>query len=239
VPAPARICVVVPVYNHGLTVRQVVQGARKLFPVIVADDGSTDQTPAHLAEETNKEQSELVVITLPENRGKAAAIRAGFKRAEEMGFTHAITMDADGQHPIEALPEFSRMCLEHPEAFIIGVRDLKAARAPWVRRISNALSTFWFRLETGVPLTDTQCGFRVYPLAALRRLRINSDRYAYELEVMVKAAWAGIPLKPCPVKADYDAPTSRLSHFHPLRDFLRVAQAHARLLKGAVRMRVR
>jgi glycosyltransferase involved in cell wall biosynthesis len=207
--------------------------------VIVIDDGSNDQTPTLLAEEANEELSELVVITLPENRGKAAAIRAGFSRAESMGFTHAITMDADGQHPVEALPEFGRRCFELPEALIIGVRDLKAARAPWERRISNALSTFWFKLETGVPLSDTQCGFRVYPLAALRRLRIKSDRYAYELEVLVKAAWAGIPLKPCPVQADYDAPTSRLSHFHPLRDFLQVAQAHARLLKGAVRMRVR
>ncbi len=229
----------VPVYNHGLTVQQVVQGARKRFPVIVVDDGSTDQTAAALAEQTPKEQSALTVITLPENRGKAAAIRAGFERAAQLGFTHAITLDADGQHPVEALADFSRLCSEYPEAFIVGVRDLKAARAPWERRISNALSTFWFKLETGVPLSDTQCGFRVYPLKAMRRLRITSNRYAYELEVMVKAAWAGMALLPCPVLADYDKPTSRMSHFHPLKDFLLVAQAHARLLRGALRMRVR
>jgi hypothetical protein len=85
-----------------------------------------------------------------------------------------------------------------------------------------------------VRLSDTQCGFRVYPLAAIRQLRVESDRYAFELEIMVKAAWAGIPLIPQPVPVDYEAPTSRLSHFHPLRDFLRISRVHSRLTGQAL-----
>ena len=115
----------------------------------------------------------------------------------------------------------------------MGVRDLVKANAPRGRRATNDLSTFWFRLQTGVPLTDTQCGFRCYPLRAIARLRVNSQRYAYELEVMVKAAWAGMPLVAQPVTADYAAATSRLSHFHPCRDLARISLLHSRLSTAA------
>jgi len=222
-PSP-RLCVLIPVYNHGLTIERVVRGARATFPVIVVNDGSTDETPARLAAETG-----ITVVTLAANQGKGAALRAGFAKALELGFTHAITLDADGQHSTNALPQFAEACRRQPEAFVIGVRDLKKAGAPLARRASNALSTFWFKVETGVPLGDTQCGYRGYPLSLVRHLRPRSGRYAFELEIMVLAAWAGIPLVPQPMEADYDAPTSRLSHFHPFRDFLQISRLHSRL----------
>ena len=218
------ICVVIPVYNHGLTVQGVVRGAKAVLPVIVANDGSTDATPALLAAEGG-----VTVVTLPCNQGKAAALKAGFAKAEELGFTHAITIDADGQHPVGALLDFARACRNNTAAFIIGVRDIKAAGAPLPRRLSNALSTFWFKFETGVHLDDTQCGFRVYPLKLTGPLAVRSGHYAYELEIMVKAAWAGIPLIAQPVEVDYAGHTSRLSHFHPWKDFVRVACVHSRL----------
>jgi uncharacterized protein (DUF2062 family) len=223
-----RICVVIPVYNHGLTVRRVAGGARKFFPVITVDDGSTDDTPSALDEEPG-----VTVVRLARNLGKGAALRAGFAKAEELGFTHAITMDADGQHSIDALEAFAALCQQHPNALILGVRDLKQAGAPWLRRASNDLSTFWFRFETGQRLGDTQCGYRCYPLAAIRPLRVCSGRYAFELEIMVKAAWAGLPLVACPIVADYAAPTSRLSHFHPWRDMAQVSWLHCRLATQA------
>ena len=219
-----RICVVIPVYNHALTLGRVIAGARAFLPVIVVNDGSTDDTAAVLAQETG-----ITLVTLRENQGKADALKSGFARAQELGYTHAITIDADGQHPTTAIPAFGEACRRQPDAFIIGVRELRQAGAPLERRLTNALSTFWFKVETGVPLTDTQCGYRCYPLDAARRLPVKFGRYAYELEVMVLAAWAGIPLVPLPFEVDYAAPTSRLSHFRPLRDFTQISRLHSRL----------
>jgi len=222
-PEP-RLCVLIPVYNHELTVQRVALEARRLFPVIVVDDGSTDQTPSLLASTPG-----ITLVRLTQNCGKAAALRAGFARAERMGFTHVITMDADGQHPTSSLPRFAARCADNPQAFIIGVRDLKAARAPRLRRLSNAISAFWFRRETGLKWSDSQCGYRLYPLAKLKQLPTRSQRYAFELEVMLKAAWAGIPLLSEPVEVDYSARTSRLSHFHPLRDLGEISFVHWRM----------
>src|SRR5437867_4221175 len=100
-----RICVVVPVYNHCLTIQQVVRGAKATLSVIVVDDGSTDQTAEVLAAESG-----ITLLTLAQNQGKAAALKAGFAKAEAMGFTHAVTIDADGQHPVEALGNFAAAC---------------------------------------------------------------------------------------------------------------------------------
>jgi len=224
-----RLCVVIPVYNHGATVQKVVRECQRFFPVIVVDDGSTDQGPALLQEEPG-----ITLLRLPANRGKGAALRTGFARAEQGGFTHAITIDADGQHAAGALMEFAARCRKQPRALIVGVRDLKAAKAPWARRVSNALSAFGFRLATGVRLTDTQCGYRVYPLAAVRGIQVDSERYAFELEFLVKAAWSGIPLRLHSVQVDYRAPTSRQSHFHPLNDLFRIVRVHSRLAVQAV-----
>lgn len=226
-----RHCAVVPVYNHGLTVAQVVRGAARHLPVIAVDDGSTDGTPLALASLAKEIPFER--LSLPTNRGKAGALLAAFERAVDSGYTHAITLDADGQHPVEALPLLAQASVQHPDALIVGVRDLRSAGAPRERRFSNALSNFWFRVETGVPLADTQTGLRCYPLEAVARLRLRTTRYAWELEVLVRAAWAGIPLIERPVAVDYSAPTSRLSHFNPVRDFLRITRLHAWLVLQA------
>jgi len=223
-PGAPNICVLIPVYNHGLTVGAVVRGARAEFPVIVVNDGSTDSTSAVLAAEPG-----IIRVDLPVNQGKAEALKAGFAKALELGYTHAITMDADGQHPVSALAGFAQSCRETPESLIVGVRDLKAEGAPWARRATNDLSTFWFRFETGATLRDTQCGFRVYPLERIRDIRVRSGHYAYELEIMALAAWIGIPLRAHPVRADYSAATSRMSHFKPGRDFLEISRVHNRL----------
>ena len=223
-PGVPNICVVIPVFNHGLTVGRVAREAKEYFPVIVVNDGSTDETGKILAAEGG-----ISVVTLPQNQGKGAALRAGFLAAEQRGFTHAITIDADGQHATRELPAFAAASRKQPEAFVIGVRNLVRENAPRGRRITNNISTFWFKVETGVALADTQCGFRCYPLKSINRLRIKSGRYAYELEIMVKAAWAGIALEAQPVSADYAAATSRLSHFDPWRDMVRISTLHSRL----------
>lgn len=219
------ICVLLPVFNHPDTVRSVLRAAKEQFPLFVIDDGSDDTTPRVLDEEKG-----FTLIRFTENRGKAAALIAGFQGARDAGFTHAISMDADGQHFPEDLGRFAEACRAEPNSFFIGQRDMKSAGAPWQRRISNALSSACFYLETGLRLRDTLCGFRVYPLAQTTQLRVTSQRYAFELEILVRATWADFPVRPIPICTDYRTPSARVSHFRPIRDFCSIARAHFRLL---------
>jgi glycosyltransferase involved in cell wall biosynthesis len=208
-----KFCVIIPCFNHPTMVAAVTQAAKLFFPVIVVDDGSTQSLP---------ELPGCEIIRLERNSGKGSALRAGFQRAVEVGFTHAITMDADGQHFAEDLPKFLAAAQTQPEALIVGVRDFFAAGCPTHRRRSNAVSTFWFRVETGVRLPDTQCGFRCYPLALTQRLKPRSGRYAFELEFMVRASWTGVPIVAVPVKCTYAPDQIRQSHFRPVRDLAHI-----------------
>jgi len=206
-------CVIIPCFNHAETVAAVARAALAHCPVLIVDDGSTVSLP---------EMPGCTVIRLERNSGKGAALRAGFRRANELGFTHAITMDSDGQHFPEDLPKFLAVASTQPEALAVGVRDFYAAGCPTHRRRSNAVSTFWFRVETGVSLGDTQCGFRCYPVALVQRLKTRSGRYAFELELMVRASWAGTPIVAVPVKCTYAPEQLRQSHFRPVRDLAHI-----------------
>lgn len=205
-------CIIIPCFNHAATVAAVTKSARVFCPMIVVDDGSTQSLP---------ELSNCEIIRLAKNFGKGAALRAGFQRAIENGFTHAITMDADGQHFAEDLPKFIEATTSQSDAFIVGVRDLVAAGCPRHRQRSNAVSSFWFQVETGILLRDTQCGFRCYPLALAKNLKIKSGRYAFELEFMVRAAWVGTPIVAVPVKCAY-TDGIRNSHFRPIKDLAHI-----------------
>ena len=208
-----KSCVVIPCFNHAATLADVARAAQAHCPVIVVDDGSTDNPVVPAG---------VTLVRFEQNRGKAAALRAGFAKAAELGFTHAITMDADGQHSADDLPKFLALAQAQPEALLVGVRDFVAAGAPEGRRRANAFSNFWFRVETGVRLADTQCGFRCYPLALTQRLRIRSERYAFEFEFMVRAAWMGAPIVAVPVQCSYEPEQVRGSHFRPVVDFVRI-----------------
>lgn len=214
-------CILIPCFNHSATVGAVARAALTHAPVIVVDDGSTEKLP---------ELAGCDVVRLAQNGGKAAALRAGFQRAVELGFTHAITMDADGQHFAEDLPQFLAAAEKQPEAYLVGVRNFRESGCPTHRRRSNAISTFWYRVETGVRLRDTQCGFRCYPLALVQRLRIRSNRYAYELEFMVRAAWVGTPIVAVPVKCTYATDQTGASHFRPVRDFVHITNMNILLV---------
>jgi uncharacterized protein (DUF2062 family) len=206
-------CVVIPCFDHAATVAAVARAAQAFCPVLVVNDGSTMPLP---------DLPGCEVIQQERNGGKGAALRAGFKRAAELGFSHAITMDADGQHFAEDLPNFLRVAQAQPDALIVGVRDFYASGCPAGRRRSNLVSTFWFRVETGVRLGDSQCGFRCYPLALAQRLQTRSGRYAFELEFMVRASWVGTPIVTVPVKCSYEPEQLRRSHFRPVRDLAHI-----------------
>jgi len=214
-------CILIPCYNHPTTVAAVARAALAHGPVLLVDDGSTDPLPP---------LPEVTLIRLEKNGGKGGALRAGFEHAARLGYTHAITMDADGQHFAEDLPKFIAAARAQPDALIVGVRDFFAAGCPTHRRRSNAVSTFWFRIESGVRLPDTQCGFRCYPVALTQRLKARSQRYAFELEFMVRASWTGVALVPVPVKCSYEPDQIRRSHFRPVVDLERITRMNVGLV---------
>jgi glycosyltransferase involved in cell wall biosynthesis len=216
-----KACVVIPCYNHAATVAAVARAARAHCPVIVVDDGSFVPV-AGLPDCTR--------LRLERNGGKAAALRTGLQRARELGFTHAITMDADGQHFASDVSKFLAAAQARPGALIVGVRDFYAARMPAARRRCNSVSTFWFRVQTGVRLGDTQCGFRCYPLSLVQCLTARSERYAFELEFLVRAAWVGTPIVPVPVQCFYQPEHLRDSQFRPVADLTRIASMNIGLL---------
>lgn len=239
VPPPISPVVVAPTYNNATTVVQVLDGARRLgLPIIVINDGSTDNTPVVL-EAWRSALPQPAVVTLlahPRNRGKAAALRTGFEAAASAGHTHAVTLDTDGQLDPAQIPDLLAVARRHPDALVVGARDERQRDYPALSRLGRRASNLLVRLESGVRVRDSQCGLRVYPLALLRALRCRAGRYAFETEVITRAGWAGCPVLDVPVACRYAGLPGgrRVSHFRPLVDSLRAVALHARLMLRAL-----
>lgn len=212
------ICVIVPTYNNAGTLRDVLQRIIGFIPsVIVIDDGSTDGTAAILSD------MPVTVLTHGRNRGKGVALRTGLEYARKRGWRYAISIDSDGQHFPEDLPLFVEAVRQHPGALIVGSRDLNAENMPGGNSFANRFSNFWFALQTGRRLPDTQTGYRAYPLDRLPSLRLLTSRYEAELALLVFSAWKGVEIVPLPVRVYYPSPEERVSSFRPFRDFLRIS----------------
>ena len=224
-----RYCVIIPTYNNAGTVAEVARRALAVCPnVFVVDDGSTDDTAAGL------KGLDVRVLSHEHNRGKGCALKTGFKAAREAGFTHAVTVDADGQHFPEDIPGMVEASDRNPGDYIIGVRNLTSENMPRQNTFANRFSNFWFRLQTGQRLADTQSGFRIYPLDRLYGLGLLTSRYEAELELMVFAAWHGVRMNGVPVRVWYAPEGERVSHFRPFRDFFRISVLNTLLCLGAV-----
>src|SRR5690606_24926893 len=191
--------------NNVNTLSRVVDGVRRYTSrVIVVNDGSTDTTREVLAR-----YADLRVIHLPRNRGKGNALRIGFNEAIRQGYDYAITIDSDGQHFPDDIPQFVRAIEAGGPALLIGDRNMEREGIPGKSSFGNRFSNFWFRFETGIALTDTQSGFRLYPVKKLQSIRFYTTKFEFEVEVIVKAAWRGIPVRNIPVKVLYD-PSERV-----------------------------
>ena len=211
-------CVIIPTYNNHKTLKRVLDGVLIYTQnIIVVNDGSTDTTSQILSE-----YSSLEVITLEKNSGKGVALQAGFKKAQLLGFDYAITIDSDGQHYPSDLPVFIDEIKksEHP-VLLIGSRNMAHDSVPKKSSFGNKFSNFWFKFETGIELSDTQSGFRAYPLKFLPK-KFYSSKFEFEIEIIVRLAWNGIELKNIPIQVLYD-PAERVSHFRPFRDFTRIS----------------
>ena len=215
----ASVCVLIPTYNNVATLGKVVEGALAYCPnLIVVNDGSNDGTSAVISGFSGRISS----VSYDRNRGKGHALRVGLDEARRRGFRYAITMDSDGQHFPEEIPHFIETLNSHPDSLIVGSRNLQTERMPGRNSFANRFSNFWFRLQTGISLPDTQTGYRLYPLDGIGGLRILTARYEAELELLVFTAWRGTPIIPVPVRVYYPAPEERVSHFRPTLDFLRI-----------------
>lgn len=226
-----RLCIIIPTYNNAGTIRQVVVDACRICAnVIVVNDGSTDDT----SEILTTLPSTTTVVSYAKNKGKGHALVEGFRKAKELGFTHAVTMDADGQHFADDIPLLVKAMKKNPDAIIVGSRNLTEENMPPQNTFANRFSNFWFRLQTGIDLPDTQSGFRLYPLASLKGLSLITSRYEAELELMVFAAWAGVSVLSVPVRVYYPPAEERVSHFRPVYDFFRISVLNTVLCIGAL-----
>lgn len=212
------VCVLIPTYNNAATLATVIADiAHYTEQVIVVNDGSTDETATILAGFPF-----LQVITQPVNSGKGLALRTGFDHARRSGYRYAITIDSDGQHFASDLWQFLDKLEEHPHAIIIGARNMNQASVPGGSSFGNRFSNFWFKVETGIVMPDTQSGYRLYPLLPLARIHFLTRGFEFEIEVLVRAAWRHIEIVSVPVSVYYAPPETRVSHFRPIKDFARI-----------------
>lgn len=213
------ICVVIPTYNNGGTITRVVRETLlECRDVIVVNDGSTDNTSSQLHQVEG-----ITLIEYATNRGKGYALREGFKRALEMGFSYAITLDGDGQHYPSDICHFLTANQKHPGTLIIGSRRLEGVERSEGSKFANKFSNFWFWVQTGRKLLDTQTGYRLYPLKKLRGLSLLTSRYEAELELLVFTSWHGTELVPIDINVYYPPREERVSHFRPGVDFARIS----------------
>jgi len=224
-----RMAVVIPVYNHGRTVREVVRAALDLgFPIFVVDDGATDGGTSGL-----DAFSGVRLLRHPLNRGKGAALLTGCRAAAELA-EWAITLDADGQHDPQDARRLIAAIPTGQRPIIVGQRQRMAGQgAPWTSRFGRGFSNFWIRMAAGPRVSDSQSGFRIYPLPEVLTLGVRAQRYQFEIEVLVKAAWAGLPVIEAPVNVRYFG-AERVSHFRPFVDFCRNTGTFARLITRRV-----
>lgn len=213
-----KVCVIIPTYNNALSLEQVVNDVLQYTRhVIVVNDGSTDETPQILNSFEGLEVDGYEI-----NQGKGYALRRGFKKAVSLGYDYAISIDSDGQHYADDLPLFLEKLEQHPAAIIIGARNMDQASVPGKSSFGNKFSTFWYWVETGLKLKDTQSGYRLYPVKLLDSFTFVTKKYEFEIEVLVKAAWGGIEVTEVPVRVFYPSKEERISHFRPFTDFSRI-----------------
>ena len=231
--AAVRPLVIVPAFNHAPALGAVLAGLAPDPPVLVVDDGSTDATAAVVsAAAAARSGGDLFRLAHGTNRGKAAALHTGFAWAMARGFTHAVTLDADGQHDPAAVPRLLAAAAADPPALVLGTRPKRLPGTPRRSALGRWLSDRSVRAACGLRVSDSQTGMRVYPLALVVRAGCTATRFGFETEVIVRSSRLGATVVEVPVPSTYAVPTGRVSHFRPLADSLRGLRLNARLIAG-------
>ncbi len=228
-------CFVIPVYNHGGTVGQTVAAvSRHGHPIFLVDDGSGPDT-ARVLDALAAANPLIRLLRRPGNGGKGAAVMDGFRAAIAEGMTHALQVDADGQHALDDIPRFLDAGRESPGKIICGV-PIYDASIPKGRLYGRYATHVWVWIETlSLDIQDSMCGFRMYPLAPVRQLmeRVSiGTRMDFDIEILVRLYWRGLRVINLPTVVTY--PEDGISHFRMLRDNLRITWLHTRLAAGMV-----
>lgn len=220
-------CVLVPTYNNDSTLENVIISILEYTPnVIVINDGSNDNTEKVLERFKNK----VDIISYHKNQGKGAALREGFKRAAELGFEYAITLDSDGQHYPSEIPKFLEKVCPGKDILIIGNRDMSAENIPNKSIFGRKFSNFWVKLETNQDLMDTQSGFRLYTVSKINQFRFFTVKYDFELESLVRWVWRDYPVEIVTIRVYYPPPAERVSHFKGFKDNFHISLLNTALV---------
>jgi len=234
-----RACVLIPTYDNPHSIAQVIENVRacmrdmpemhEMRKVIVVDDGSGPRAQ-HVLHDL-QERGLAHVVRRPHNGGKGAAVKTGLAAARDLGFTHALQIDADGQHRTEDIPRFIAEAEANPTCLILGTPCF-AADAPRARKYGRQVSIVFVHLETrSRAIADPLCGFRVYPVAAALACAPRADRMDFDPEIAVRMVWRGIPVRNLPTQVRYiPRDQGGVSHFQLVRDNLRISWMHTRLM---------
>ncbi len=227
-------CIIIPVYNHEAAIPFVLAQLKNFaIPTFLVNDGSSALCSQILADCTEREPGWLTLISRSKNGGKGAAVLDGFKAAEALGFSHAIQIDADGQHDINDIPKFVEAGTKHPEALILG-RPLFDKTAPKSRIYGRRIANLWVWINTlSFLIEDSMCGFRLYPLTAVTALTSSAQiakRMDFDIDILVRLYWQGVAVINIPTAVQY--PYDGVSHFKLWRDNLMISKIHAKLFFG-------
>ncbi len=232
-----RPCVLIPTYNNPATIRGVVEHARRyVSDVFVIDDGSNAETRAVC--ERLASEGLCKVHHHAQNGGKGAAVKTGFRLAKELGFTHAVQIDGDGQHDLERIPAFVELARQAPSALILGcpVYDDTLHKGRYAARL---VTRFWNYIEVmGPRIGDSMCGFRVYPIDAALASGTRGNRMDFDIEIPVRMVWNGVQIKNAPVGVRYlTAEEGGISHYQTFWDTARISWTHTKLVvEGLLRV---
>ncbi|AEG02536.1 glycosyltransferase family 2 protein [Methylomonas methanica] len=230
---PFNPCVLIPVYNHEQPLPGIVAGlAAYNMNCILVDDGSRPSCAA-VIDGLTKQYPWVQAVRLDENRGKGGAVKTGILHAHDLGYSHAVQIDADGQHDLSDLPQFLAAAAANPHALVLG-RPIFDESIPKLRYYARYLTQIWVVINTlSLQIRDSMCGYRVYPLDACARLirdTVLEERMAFDVEILVRLYWQGLHFVSVPTKVGY--PQDGVSHFRGWEDNLRISLTHARLFFG-------
>lgn len=224
---------VIPVYNHPQELPRLIERLMQMdLPIVLVDDGS-DQTCRDLMGELTQTNENIFCETHATNSGKGAAVKTGLRRAQQLGYTHALQVDADGQHNLDDIQHFSLAMQENPGALIAGYPQYDDS-VPRHRYIARYLTHVWIWINTlSTAIVDSMCGFRIYPVAASNALIDNANmgnRMDFDPEFIVRWYWSGAPVVQLQTTVTY--PEQGLSHFRLFHDNRLISWMHTRLFFG-------